>query len=173
MIYIALYLAAIIAANLTIATFGAAFAPLVALAFIGLNLASRDRLHDLWGARTARNMGLLILVGGVMSYALNAGAGRIALASVAAFAVSEALDAVVYHLRRHRPYLIRSNTSNLFGAAADSVIFPVLAFGGFPLGVILLQFAAKVFGGFIWSLGLNWMMRRELRQARNNVHKYV
>lgn len=151
----ALYLGAVVAANLIIARFGPAAAPVVAFVFIGLNLAARDRLHDLWGAQVGRNMGLLIVAGGLLSFALNAGAGRVALASVAAFALSEAADALLYHARRHRPYLERSNTSNVLGAAVDSVIFPVLAFGGFPLAIIGLQFAAKVLGGAVWSLALH------------------
>ena len=152
MLYVALYLSAIVAANLSVAHFGPVSTPYNAFLFIGLNLATRDRLHDLWGKHVARNMLLLIAAGAAISYALNAGAGRIALASVAAFALSEALDAAIYHLRRHRPYLVRSNTSNLFGAAVDSVVFPVLAFGGFPWVIILGQFTAKLLGGLFWSL---------------------
>ena len=152
---VALYLGAIVAANLTIAHFGPVAAPLVGFVFIGLNLATRDRLHDLWGHRVVQNMGLLIAAGGLLSYALNAGAGRVALASVLAFALSESADALLYHARRHRPYLERSNTSNLLGAAVDSVAFPVLAFGGFPLAILAMQFFAKVLGGLVWSLVLN------------------
>ena len=160
MLYVALYLSAIVAANLSVAHFGPVSTPYNAFLFIGLNLATRDRLHDLWGKHVARNMLLLIAAGAAISYALNAGAGRIALASVAAFALSEALDAAIYHLRRHRPYLVRSNTSNLFGAAVDSVVFPVLAFGGFPWVIILGQFTAKLLGGFVWSLLLNRLRRK-------------
>lgn len=158
-----LYLAAIVLANLSVAHFGPASTPFNAFLFIGLNLAARDKLHDAWDRHVGRNMAGLIVAGAAISYALNAGAGRIALASVAAFALSEALDATVYHLRRHRPYLIRSNTSNVFGAAVDSVVFPVLAFGGFPWVIILGQLAAKVLGGFVWSLLLN--AHRERRAA--------
>ncbi len=151
----ALYLGAIVAANLTIAHFGPAAAVLVGFVFIGLNLATRDRLHDLWGRQVARNMGALILAGGLLSWALNAGSGRVALASVLAFALSESADALLYHARRHRPYLERSNTSNLLGAAVDSLAFPVLAFGGFPVAIIAMQFLAKVLGGLVWSLVLH------------------
>ena len=151
----AAYLLAVVSANLTIAAFGPGLAPLVAFLFIGLNLSARDRLHDLWGRNVGRNMLLLIAAGGLLSYLLNAGAARVALASVAAFALSETADALVYHARRHRPYLERSNTSNVLGAAVDSLIFPVLAFGGFPLAIIALQFVAKVAGGLVWSLLLN------------------
>ncbi len=154
------YLAAVVAANLIIAAFGSGLAPLVAFVFIGLNLATRDRLHDLWGRHVGRNMLGLIAAGGGFSYALNAGAARVALASVVAFALSETADALVYHLRRHRPYLERSNASNVVGAAVDSLVFPVLAFGGFPLGLIGLQFVAKTAGGLFWSLLLHVRAQR-------------
>ena len=151
----ALYLAAIVLANLSVAHFGPASTPYNAFLFIGLNLATRDRLHDLWGTHVARNMALLVVAGGLISYAMNAGAARVALASILAFALSESADALLYHARRHRPYLERSNTSNLLGAAVDSVIFPVVAFGGFPIAIIAMQFFAKVLGGLVWSLVLN------------------
>lgn len=151
----ALYLSAIVLANLSVAHFGPSSTVFNAFAFIGLTLSARDRLHDAWGHRVGRNMFLLIVVGGLISYAFNAGAGRIALASVAAFALSETLDAVLYHAARRWPYLARSNFSNLFGAGVDSVVFPILAFGGFPLAIIFGQFVAKVLGGFMWSLVLN------------------
>lgn len=150
-----IYLGAIVAANLSIAHFGPSASIFNAFFLIGLNLATRDRLHDLWGRHIARNMLLLIVTGGAISYAMNAGAGRIALASMAAFALSEALDATVYHLRRKQPYLIRSNTSNVFGAAVDSLVFPIMAFGGFPVAIIGGQFVAKVMGGAMWSYLLN------------------
>jgi len=149
------YLAAIVLANLSAAHFGPGASIVNAFVLIGLNLASRDRLHDLWGQHVARNMLLLIVVGGALSWALNAGAGRIALGSVLAFMLSEGVDAFVYHRQHHRPYLVRSNLSNVFGAAVDSLVFPVIAFGGFPLLIIAAQFAAKVLGGLLWSLLLN------------------
>ena len=152
---ILIYLAAIVLANLSVAHFGPASTIANAFVFIGLNLSTRDKLHDQWGKNVGRNMGFLILAGGVISYALNAGAGRIALASVAAFALSEMIDALTYQAAHKRPYLVRSNLSNLFGASVDSVVFPVLAFGGFPVPIILGQFLAKILGGFIWSLVLN------------------
>lgn len=148
----ALYLGAIVAANLSVAHFGPASTPLNAFLFVGLNLATRDRLHDLWGQHVTRNMLALIAAGGLLSYLLNASAGKLALASMLAFAVSESADGLMYHLRRHRPYLERSNTSNVVGAALDSLVFPVVAFGGFPLAIIVGQFVAKVAGGLVWSL---------------------
>ena len=159
------YLTAIVLANLSVAHFGPASTILNAFVFIGLNLTARDKLHDMWGRNVARNMGLLILTGGLLSYALNAGAGRIALASVAAFLLSETMDAIAYTKLHRHPFLTRSNGSNVVGAAFDSVVFPVLAFGGFPVVIILGQFAAKVLGGFIWSLILRRSAQASLKAS--------
>ena len=39
--------------------------------------------------------------------------------------------------------------------AVDSILFPTIAFGSFLPLIVLGQFAAKVGGGFVWSLLLN------------------
>jgi hypothetical protein len=152
---VALYLAAIVAANLSVATFGPSVTVVNAFLFIGLDLTLRDRLHDAWTDRgLLPRMALLIAAGGAISYALNASAGPIAVASTVAFAVAAALDATVYALLGERGRLLRVNGSNIVGAAADSLIFPTLAFGSILPAVVLGQFAAKVIGGFVWSLVL-------------------
>jgi uncharacterized PurR-regulated membrane protein YhhQ (DUF165 family) len=148
-----MYLAAIVAANLSVAAFGPAVSIANAFVFIALDLSSRDRLHEAWHGRgLIWKMALLIASGSLLSWLLNAGAGRIALASLVAFAVSASLDTAAYAaLGRHAP-LIKMNGSNVISAAADSLIFPALAFG-LPLlwWVVVGQFAAKVAGGAIWS----------------------
>jgi queuosine precursor transporter len=151
MIHAILFLALVAAANVTTSSLGPAYSPLVALVAIGATLTLRDRLHEMWQGRalTIRMAGL-IAAGAALS--LPFGTGRIALASFIAFAAGEAGDALAYHRLRHMAWLRRSNGSNLVGAAVDSVIFPVVAFGGFPWVIILLQFAAKVLGGGAWSV---------------------
>lgn len=169
---VAVYLVAIVAANLSTAHFGPTASVYNAFAFIGLNLTTRDKLHDLWGANRFRNMAVLIVSGSVMSYiatkALGAGppeiVARIALASCAAFAVAEGLDAIGYHLMRHREWLERSNVSNIVGAAADSTVFVSIAFG-WRWEIIFAQFCAKVAGGFVWSLLIGRVKARRLRTA--------
>jgi hypothetical protein len=155
--YVLVYLAAIVAANLAIAAFGQAATVVVAFLFIGLDLTLRDRLHDAWSGRDLLpKMTALIAAGGVLSYLLNASAGPIALASCVAFGAAAGCDAVVYHTLRRRGFLARSNGSNIVGSAVDSIVFPTLAFGVFLPWVILGQFAAKVCGGFLWSLLLRY-----------------
>lgn len=147
MFYVFLYLGAIVAANLLIAHFGPSAAYAVAFLFIGLDLTTRDRLHEAWrGRNLTRNMGLLILTGSALTLALNAAAWRIAAASVVAFAVAATVDTITYH--RTRSIM----QSNAWSAAFDSLLFPTIAFGSFLPLVTLGQFVAKVLGGFVWSL---------------------
>ena len=150
------YLFAIVAANLSIAAWGPGMAIVNAFVFIALDLTARDALHDAWRGRgLAWKMGCLIAAGSLLSYLLNAGAGRIALASFVAFAVSAMLDSIVYWRLEHRSQLVKMNGSNIVGAATDSLLFPTLAFGVFLPWVVLGQFAAKVLGGYLWSLVLS------------------
>jgi hypothetical protein len=150
---IALYLVAIVAANLAVAAFGPVITPITAFVLIGLDLTTRDALHDRWQGRALpARMTLLIATGSLASWLINPAAGRIAVASALAFALAATTDAAVYHLARHRPWLQRANASNLVGAAVDSIAFPTLAFGALLPGIVALQFAAKVAGGLVWSL---------------------
>ena len=150
---IALYLAAIVAANLTVTAWGPSASIVNAFLFVGLDLVARDRLHDRWrGHALAPRMALLIVAGGLLSMALNAAAWRIAVASSLAFVAAATVDALTYHALHRRPYLQRVNGSNIASAAVDSILFPTLAFGALLPRVIAGQFAAKVAGGALWAL---------------------
>ena len=153
MFTVLIYVAAIAAANLTIAHFGPWVAPINAFLLIGLDLALRDHLHERWqGRQLWPRMLALIAVAGLVSYLLNPAAGQIAIASVVAFCVAGLADALAYHALRGRPYLQRSNGSNVAGALADSLIFPAIAFGGWMPEIVAMQFAAKVAGGAVWAV---------------------
>jgi uncharacterized PurR-regulated membrane protein YhhQ (DUF165 family) len=159
-----IFVAAIAVANLLVAHFGPWFSPINAFILIGLDLSLRDWLHDKWRHELWR-MWTLIASAGVISYLLNPAAGRIAVASTAAFTIAAVVDAAVYHRLIDSRWLVRSNGSNVAGAAADSIAFPLIAFGWFPgvLAIIALQFTAKVSGGAIWSFILNpWRGARAL-----------
>jgi hypothetical protein len=157
MFYIALYLSAIVLANLSVAHFGPSSTIANAFLFIGLDLTSRDHLHDAWHGRgLAWKMAALIAVGSLLSWLLNRNAGPIALASFAAFACAAIVDTLIYHLLKDRSKMLKINGSNVLSAAVDSLVFPTLAFGAILPVIVLGQFAAKVAGGFIWSIVLNW-----------------
>jgi uncharacterized PurR-regulated membrane protein YhhQ (DUF165 family) len=124
--------------------------------FIGLDLTSRDHLHDAWHGRgLAWKMAALIAVGSLLSWLLNRNAGPIALASFVAFACAAIVDTLAYHLLKDRSKMLKINGSNVLSAAVDSLVFPTLAFGAILPVIVLGQFAAKVLGGFLWSIVLN------------------
>lgn len=153
MFLIALYLLAIVLANVSVAMFGPGVTIVNAFVFIALDLSTRDRLHEQWEGRNLwRNMLFLIAGGSILSALVNWNALPIALASFGAFLTAGVVDAVVYHLLGKRSRLVKMNGSNLFSAAVDSIVFPALAFG-FPLmwGIVIGQFVAKVIGGAVWS----------------------
>lgn len=169
---IALYLAAIALANLSIAAFGPAAAVYNALIFVAFDLATRDRLHAAWeGRRLWPRMLALIAAGGALSAALAGLLGaappdvvaRIAGASCLAFMAAGLSDAAVFQAARRWPWLARSNASNVAGALADSLVFGLLL--GFPPAVVALQVGAKVAGGAVWSLILE--PRQQLQEARS------
>lgn len=142
---------------MSVARFGPSTTIINAFLFIGLDLTSRDKLHDAWHGRgLAWKMGLLIAAGSVLSYLLNRQAGQIALASFLAFAAAAVVDTITYSVLRERTWMVRVNGSNIFSAAVDSLVFPTVAFGMLMPLVILGQFAAKVLGGFVWS----WILKR-------------
>lgn len=154
------YLTAIVAANLTLAEWGASH-PEVALynafLFIGFDLTCRDSLHDMWKDNLLRNMSLLIIAGSSLSYVLGQWlgsgpyVGRIAVASCVAFGAAATADAIVYHLLRKQPWYERVNQSNIAGAAVDSFIFIAIWPFGFDFALAFSLFAAKVAGGVVWS----------------------
>jgi hypothetical protein len=155
MILTSVYLGAIVTANLAVTHFGPTSSIVIAFLLVGLDLTTRDALHDRWRHRhLPARMGALIAAGGVISYALNRDAGRIAIASCVAFTLAALVDATAYWALRHRPALQRSNGSNIPAALVDSILFPTIAFGVFAPAIIAGQFAAKVLGGLVWSLVL-------------------
>lgn len=168
MVYVILYLLAIVLANLSVAAFGPSISVLNAFIFIGLDLTARDALHERWSKQNLiRNMALLIAGGSLLSWFLNRDAGQIALASFASFAAAAVVDTAVYRLLDGKARWLKVNGSNVPSAAVDSLIFPALAFG-LPLlwPIVLGQFAAKVLGGFVWSLILAAARRFGQRRAK-------
>lgn len=134
---VALYIAAVVAANFSVHFFGPVSTPINAFLFIGLDFIVRDKLQDLWtGRHLFPKMGALIGAGALITFVLNPDAGRIAVASCIAFAVSNTVDWGIYYLIRKKPWMVRANVSN---------------FGAFMPLIVLAQWAAKMLGGLVWS----------------------
>jgi uncharacterized PurR-regulated membrane protein YhhQ (DUF165 family) len=146
---VAVYIATMVTANLLVWWLGPWFSPVNSFLLIGLDLTLRDVMHERFDRRQLAGV---ICAGGLITWVINPAAAHIAIASATAFVAAAMVDWAVYVALRSRPWLVRSNGSNLAGAAVDSVLFPTLAFGVFLPHVIAMQFAAKVCGGAVWSL---------------------
>lgn len=166
MTLVGLWLAAITAANLITAQFGPEASIYTSFFLVGLTLVLRDSLHDHWKEHRVPKMAALIVTGSVLAYLVTPDAGRIGLASGIAFLAAESVDALVYHAVRFWPWLERSNFSNFFGAAVDSLVFPTVAFGSLMWGITMGQFTAKVAGALLFTLAVErWHIRRLYKQA--------
>lgn len=147
--------ATVVAANWAIQTFGMVpvgfgLAAPAGVYFVGLAFTFRDLVHDClgrWGAIVA------ILIGAALSWLINP---QFALASAAAFLLSELADLVVYAPLRERHWLGAVAASNAVGLVVDSALFLWLAFGS-------IQFLAGQVVGKAWVTALFvavlWMVR--------------
>lgn len=158
-VLITIYIAAMVTANTLVWWLGPWFSPINSFMLIGLDLTLRDVMQE----RLSKwQLAGVIIVGGFITWGVNPAAKHIAIASAIAFLVSALADWAAYTALRSKTWIVRSNGSNVVGAAVDSMIFPTLAFGSFLPHIIAMQFAAKLGGGAIWSL----LMTPFLKTAR-------
>lgn len=148
---IVIYAAAMTAANLSIAAFGPWVSPINAFFLIGLDLTLRDWLQT---KLSQWQMFALILASGAITYLANPSAQMIAIASAVAFTAAAFVDWSVFS-KLQGAWIKRANASNVAGAAVDSLIFPTIAFGSLMPQIVLMQFASKVAGGFVWAYLFN------------------
>jgi uncharacterized PurR-regulated membrane protein YhhQ (DUF165 family) len=125
----AVYILTIVAANWAVNRFGAVpvgfgLAAPAGVYFAGVAFTVRDIVQETLGRHV---VALAILVGAAVSYLVSS--GRIAEASALAFLVSEGADFLVYTPLRSRGWLAAVVASNIVGAAVDSLLFLVVAFG--------------------------------------------
>lgn len=150
---IALYIAAELVSNVTAGRL-VQLGPLIfpgAIFLYALTFTLRDAVHAAGGWATAK----ALLWGGLAANALLAGYGvainslpkpdffkddayqavfgstlRVVLASLAAYLVSTALDALIFERLKTRPVAVQVVASNAVSTTLDTVIFVTLAFAG-------------------------------------------
>lgn len=139
------FIACIVGANWALNTFGVMpvgfglMAPAGVL-FAGLSFGLRDAVQELGGRAWTAG---LIVVGAALSALIDP---TFALASGAAFLLSEFADFSVYTPLRERQWVGAVVASNIVGAVVDSAVFLWLAFGS-------LEFmAGQVWGKFLMTL---------------------
>jgi uncharacterized PurR-regulated membrane protein YhhQ (DUF165 family) len=137
------FLGCIIAANYVTTRYGMVpvgfgFVATAGTYLAGLTFVLRDSLQDVAGKAWTFTA---ILAGAALSFLVSD--PFIALASAAAFAVSELTDLVVYTPLRKRGYIRAAIASNTVGALVDTIVF--LAIAGFPIMAALPgQMAGKL-----------------------------
>lgn len=140
---ITLYVAFAVAANLLTTRFGlvsVGFGLVAAGTFTaGAALLLRDWVHDTAGVVAV----VACIAAGTALSALTAGA-QLALASGAAFLVSELADLAVYAPLRRRSLVAGVLASNTVGAVVDSVLFLSLAGFGLSQAAVTGQVAVKL-----------------------------
>lgn len=160
---IATYLACNVVANLVVAEYGQAALVWTAFILIPFDLASRDFLHEKWSKKNnlISKMFLLIVTASVLTYATNASAVNVAMASTIAFICAATVDTIVYHLLKSCRTIVKMNASNICSATIDSIIFPLIAFQAINLTLSASQTALKIAGGLLWSLLLARILRKD------------
>lgn len=156
MLYLAGYIATIIAANWAVAAFGlvpVGFGLLgpAGVYFAGLAFTLRDLTQDTLGRRWT---GAAILVGAALSAVVSP---SLAVASGIAFLFSELADFAVYTPLRQKYWLGAVALSNVVGLTLDSALFLWLAFGS-------LEFLPGQIIGKLWmtllAVAALWAIRR-------------
>ena len=123
----------------------------IAWPMIGAALALRDAVHEAMGRRAVL---ALVAAGAGLSLAFSPPA--LAIASAAAFLLSELADFAIYDRLRRRGLAMAVLLSGIAGAVLDSLLFSALAFGSvaWAPGLIL----AKLYASAAFALWL--AMRR-------------
>lgn len=130
----------VIASNVLTSRFGLVFGVVTAGTFTaGLVLAARDAVRESAGLAISF---ACVLAGAIVSYFMSS--PKLALASGVAFLLSEVFDAFVYEPLRHRGRVRALAASNVVGAVVDSAAFLWLA--GFSLWPALP-----------WQIGTKWL----------------
>jgi len=122
----ALYLISILLGNFFVMWFGIIdFAGLsfpAGVVFVGLTFSFRDFVQRQWGDKACW---IWMIIATIITFFLNR---QIAIASVSAFVVSEAVDWACFKYLK-MPFKKRIYISNLFSCPLDSLIFITIAFG--------------------------------------------
>lgn len=152
---IALFLSAIVAANLAVTHWGQVALPFTAFLLIPFDLVTRDALHEVWedrGTLEARMAGLIV-AGAILTVALNTDAMRVALASCVAFTLATTANTIGFARLKRRGRFVRMNASNAVASVLDSIAFPLVAFGwaGTSWSLSATQAGSKFAGGLVFS----------------------
>jgi uncharacterized PurR-regulated membrane protein YhhQ (DUF165 family) len=168
---VALFIMAVLVANLLVNRFGQVALPFTAFVLIPFDLVTRDVLHERWAAESRAVVYLYFLLlicgAGLGTLLVHSGAAWVVAGSIAGFSGATAANTVCYDLiLTYRPEVSRfwrMTISNVFGAVADSILFPVVAFESVDAFLAVSQASAKSFGGVVWAMAYIALLRYTYR----------
>lgn len=161
MLAVASYLVAACAANVAVTLFGYAALPFTAAALIPFDLTARDVLHDRWhGNWLGARMAALVASGSLLAWLFCNGSPAVCLASAVSFAIAGVVDTSAYALLANAPKWQRMNMSNVASSIADSLCFPLVAFGAVSPFLATSQVTLKVIGGMAWVALFLWIKKK-------------
>ena len=116
---------------------------------IGLAFVLRNFMQDLWGIKLT-----LVAMGASAILSALVAPPALAIASVAAFGLSEAADMAVYTPLKHKGLITALLLSCFAGAVIDSAVFLWIAFGSFDyiVGEVIGKFYAAIFAAAVMKV---------------------
>lgn len=139
-----LFLILIVIANFIILKFGKTGVYINALLILPLDILLRDFIHEEWKDKSNLwfRFIILFLIGGALTYLINADALLIAVASTISFLCSNITDTFIYSKLHKESKFIKMSVSNFFSVSVDTVIFIGIVFG-FNYSLMFFQFILK------------------------------
>lgn len=131
-----------------------------AVFLVPFDFVLRAYFHERWkGKKLIRNLGIIIIIGGILTYLINSNALHIAAGSTAGFLVANIAASLYYQALIKKSYFVKVNGSDLFAIIADSFVFQYIAFNNVSLNVMSAQIALKITGGLLWY----WIIFHKLK----------
>jgi len=155
-ILVFIFVFAVTGANLLVQQIGPNISIVTAFFLVGLGMTTRGFLQECWGpGHLTRNMIALTALGCLGSLLINRDTLQLVIGSGVGMAAALLAGTWTHTRLAHRSLTQRINGANLASAFADSLFFPLIAFGWPPLVLVICgQFIAKVLGGYCWSVVL-------------------
>lgn len=152
-IFIPIYLAAFVAANLIVNHCGAYGLWFSSALLIPFDFVCRCIFHETWkGYRLILNLATLTIVSGIITFIVNYQALDIAIASFCGFTAAQIGAGIFYQSNKKASWFYKVNASDLIAIIFDSAVFQIVAFGVMKLDIIGGQIFIKFLGGVLWYL---------------------
>lgn len=147
-----LFIIAFTIANLLVKHFGAPGLWISSALLIPFDFVLRCVIHERFSRRTLFVVLLLLTVcAASITWIINYYAKWIAIASVCGLCAAQTFAGAFYQLIKYsKNWFFKVNVSDLIAIVFDSIVFQLIAFSTFNIGITAGQIAIKFGGGLFW-----------------------